>query len=280
MDDDEKAKQPISSSGTSSRERREDEEASLANDELENLLESTLADFDNPNLLSSASPMRQPTANVVTSPEKPASTAPPNDEMFNLFNSAVGQISEGDPDLARSLRNLMNAASDVGYDQDADDDDFSRHLSAALTAINGSGDEQLPEGEQAPMSGLLGRLFSGFSGVDKQQDDAGGKLASTSVLSGLVNSMLSKEILYPSLKNVESQYESWLLRHSELSRDVAVYERQLSIIKRICSVFEEESDDPKRSALVLELIQKMEDLGPPPEDLVNSLQFDVELGPD
>ncbi|CAG9131775.1 unnamed protein product [Plutella xylostella] len=98
-------------------------------------------------------------------------------------------------------------------------------------------------------------------------------------MQGMMQSLLSKEVLYPSLKELVEKYPAWL-DENKGKIDQDEYERfsqQKELMDKVCVALEpEQESDPedvkrKRFETVLELMQKMQDLGQPPTELVGDM---------
>jgi peroxin-19 len=94
-----------------------------------------------------------------------------------------------------------------------------------------------------------------------------------------MQSLLSAEILLPSLKDLVEKYPKWLEENSGKvsAEDKERYEKQLVIMKTVCGELEQEKEsdsaDVKKQRFnkVLEEMQKIHDLGQPPSDLVGEV---------
>lgn len=86
----------------------------------------------------------------------------------------------------------------------------------------------------------------------------------------LMQNLLSKELLYPALKDLSPKFEDWLKKNlTSLSKeDRRRYKEQLSKIHEIIDVFDDESlEDRERFEKNLVLMEQMQSLGAPPEEL-------------
>lgn len=86
----------------------------------------------------------------------------------------------------------------------------------------------------------------------------------------LMQNLLSKELLYPALKDLSPKFEDWLKKNaSTLSKgDKKRFRKQRDIINEIIEVFDDESlDNQERFEKNLDLMEKMQQLGSPPEEL-------------
>eukprot|EP00041_Stephanoeca_diplocostata_P036590 m.1341635 g.1341635 ORF g.1341635 m.1341635 type:complete len:344 (+) comp24896_c0_seq1:68-1099(+) len=97
----------------------------------------------------------------------------------------------------------------------------------------------------------------------------------------MMESLFSKDILYPSLKEVSEQYPKWL-KENQPKLDAAAYgqyESQYAKMQEMCGVYEDSGMDTKAQVKrVLGLMEEMSSFGSPPESIMKSLG--VELGAD
>lgn len=86
----------------------------------------------------------------------------------------------------------------------------------------------------------------------------------------LMQNLLSKELLYPALKDLSPKFDEWLQKNNEtLSKsDKKRYSKQRDIINEIIEVFDDESlGNQDRFVKNLDLMEKMQSLGAPPSEL-------------
>ncbi|KAK5637794.1 hypothetical protein RI129_000022 [Pyrocoelia pectoralis] len=107
----------------------------------------------------------------------------------------------------------------------------------------------------------------------------------------MMQSLLSKDVLYPSLKDILNKYPAWMEANggSLSSADRQRYEKQQELMTEVCAALEKESDGDTKSDKkarfenVLTLMQKLQDYGQPPTDLVGdlgpSIPFDAQGNP-
>ncbi|XP_026322591.1 peroxisomal biogenesis factor 19 [Hyposmocoma kahamanoa] len=150
-------------------------------------------------------------------------------------------------------------------------DEVSAAISQTLQNLNSNA-----ENLQTPFSDQdLANMFNNFSLGDGAQE---GNMF-LPFMQGMMQSLLSKEVLYPSLKELVDKYPAWLQENkgkvepSEYTR----FEKQQELMLKVCTELEpEQESDPedvkrKRFEVVLDLMQKMQDLGQPPTELVGDL---------
>ena len=101
----------------------------------------------------------------------------------------------------------------------------------------------------------------------------------------MMQSLLSKELLYPAIKDLADKFPDWLAdKRQELSVDeFERFNRQFEIAKKICHEFEssEAEDDEEKSAhfeRIMDLMHSMQLLGNPPKELVGEAGTDFMPG--
>lgn len=151
-------------------------------------------------------------------------------------------------------------------------DEVSAAISQTLKNLNTNSENlQTPFSEED-----LANMLSQFNMGDAGQQDGN---IFVPFMQGMMQSLLSKEVLYPSLKELVDKYPTWL-EENKGKVDATEYERfenQQKLMNQVCSELEaeQESDSEvikrKRFETVLELMQKMQDLGQPPTELVGDI---------
>ncbi|KAM3955074.1 peroxisomal biogenesis factor 19 [Aphomia sociella] len=150
-------------------------------------------------------------------------------------------------------------------------DEVSAAISQTLQNLNTNSENlQNPFSEQD-----LANMFNNFNMGEGEQE---GNMF-VPFMQGMMQSLLSKEVLYPSLKDLVEKYPAWLAENkgkidqAEFER----FEKQQALMVQVCAELEpEQESDPedvkrKRFEKVLDLMQKMQDLGQPPTELVGDI---------
>lgn len=155
-------------------------------------------------------------------------------------------------------------------------DEVSAAISQTLQNLNTNS-----ENLQTPFSEAdLANMFNNFNLGEANQE---GNMF-LPFMQGMMQSLLSKEVLYPSLKELVDKYPKWLednkgkIEQSEYER----FEKQQDLMKKVCAELEpEQESDPedvkrKRFESVLKMMQQMQDLGQPPTELVGDISVPPE----
>lgn len=92
---------------------------------------------------------------------------------------------------------------------------------------------------------------------------------------GMMEQLTHKEMLYEPMKTLDDKYPEWLAKNKSKLKpaDAKRYTSQQAIVKEIVAKFEEKGysdDDPKCRDYIWERMQKMQEEGAPPEELIDN----------
>ncbi|KAA0041087.1 hypothetical protein IC582_014909 [Cucumis melo] len=110
----------------------------------------------------------------------------------------------------------------------------------------------------------------------KQFEEMAGSQDMESIVETMMQQLLSKEILHEPMKEIGERYPKWLEDHkASLSKEeYERYSQQYNLIKDLNIVYEREPDNFNK---IVELMQKMQECGQPPNDIVQELAPDFDL---
>ncbi|XP_064617802.1 peroxisomal biogenesis factor 19-like isoform X2 [Liolophura sinensis] len=257
--------------------------------ELYALLDSALADFD------SQPKHSQPLLAQTTEKEKkkpsqmePAIEVSPQQEA--LFNELFHREGSEDAvlELEETMKRLLQQGppqgqqTSQGTGQSGGDASCGQQEFAAALAQALSGMAQNAEGLKEPMSeeemlrSLSGLGLGGAAGDDTDF---------MPMMQDMMKNLLSKEVLYPSLKEISEKYPKWLEENKEKTdpKEFENYQKQYMLMSHICTQFEaDDSSDPEsvqneRFEKILDLMQQMQELGHPPKDIVGEMAPGLEF---
>lgn len=171
--------------------------------------------------------------------------------------------------LEANLQSVAEGAFETVSDEaGGDSSEFSAAIAQTLRNLSENADNlqsQFPE------------LASMFSGLGMGEGSGSGELFP--FMQQMMQSLLSKDILYPALKDIVDKYPAWL-EENRSKLEPAEFERfsmQKTLMDQVCAELEKESESDsqdvkkRRFDTILELMQKMQDCGQPPKDLVGDL---------
>ncbi|XP_009605553.1 peroxisome biogenesis protein 19-1 [Nicotiana tabacum] len=110
----------------------------------------------------------------------------------------------------------------------------------------------------------------------KQFEELSGSQDMESIVETMMQQLLSKEILHEPMKEIEERYPKWLEDNkAKLStEDYERYRHQYELIRDLNKVYETE---PSNFNKIVELMQKMQECGQPPNDIVHELAPDFDI---
>ncbi|KAK6783116.1 hypothetical protein RDI58_020912 [Solanum bulbocastanum] len=110
----------------------------------------------------------------------------------------------------------------------------------------------------------------------KQFEELSGSQDMESIVETMMQQLLSKEILHEPMKEIEDRYPKWL-EDNKVKLSAEEYERykkQYEFIRDLNKVYETE---PSNFNKIVELMQKMQECGQPPNDIVHELAPDFDI---
>ncbi|KAL4657233.1 peroxisomal biogenesis factor 19 [Arapaima gigas] len=269
-----------------------------ADPELDELLDSALDDFEK---TSSAPPVPEAAAATVSSADDgKQEKRPPLLEDSQFFESlfegemadqareewerAMAELAQEEPELLHHFQKLSEAAGKVGTDL-ASQQEFTSCLKDTLTGLAKNADNL----QSAGLAGEdLAKTLQGL-GLDENGEGGGDDGNILPIMQSIMQNLLSKEVLYPSLKEITEKYPEWLNcnRQSLPPDDYRRYEQQHKIMQEICSHFEKGGDRRQGAGdgdgnfeNILDLMQQLQELGQPPKELAGEapggMNFDLE----
>jgi len=246
-------------------------------DELDELLDSALSDFDKVASKEDSSSSKKNDDEV----EDPPMETLWNEEFIaqqaKMFEKQIGQIfGAGDKEvtpeqISLGFQRIAEAAAMAVEPNSGQlpqiDPQFTQSISDVLKGLS-EGQENLQQPFSSDdIAGMFGNINLNESGENN---------AFLPFMQGMMQSLLSAEVLLPSLKEIVSKYPGWLAENgSKISAEEKQrYESQFKLMQEVCSELEKEKADDsaevkkERFNIVLDRMQKMQDLGQPPSDLV------------
>lgn len=167
---------------------------------------------------------------------------------------AAARFQQSMPDFAETAQHLEKELE--GVDMESLQAAFANSGLASGGGAGGADEEALK------------RIAEQFEGNEQMQE----------MLEGMAKEMVSRDILYPPMKDLAEKFPAWIEKNrAELSAEkLESYEAQLSCCTRIVAAFERASasasgDDDELTDTVVDLLQEMQDSGEPPQDLMSEL---------
>ncbi|XP_003700445.1 peroxisomal biogenesis factor 19 [Megachile rotundata] len=243
-------------------------------DELNDLLDNALKDFnkeqksDNEDHGKSDSSESTKDNNTLDSLEDAWTTDFIKQAAEQFEENLQNFIQNGtDSELGASFQRMaQTVASVIKDDETLDKDnastDFQSAIARALNDLSATSESLQSEAD----------LYEVFEQASLE-DDSDPVL---SIIHGTLQQLFSKEILYPSLKELADKYPEWLEEKKATisSSDLQRFTKQLELIQQVRSEFDKEADGDseeikkKRFVTVASLMQKVSRCGELPEELI------------
>ncbi|XP_054712864.1 peroxisomal biogenesis factor 19-like [Uloborus diversus] len=260
-------------------EQKDKEAKASADENLDDLLDSCINDFDRP-LPKKSSSGNQETSSCGSIEAKATSTASSAvadnaswSEEFQQFSEVMENFLENESEL-NEFKNLMGTLNQGGP---ITDENFAESFAETIRGLT-AGAQNIPE----PTPEELANLFSGFGLNDPSDTDEVPEFMP--LMQNVMQKLMSKELLYPSLKEIVDKYPQWLTdnKPSLKEEEYETYTNQFQLMKKVCEEFEEDKDDNEESKkksfeTVLQLMQKIQGCGNPPKELVSDMNQGVPL---
>jgi len=239
-------------------------------DELDNLLESTLEDLekiDNTTKNTLKSPNDSINTNSIPNSPKITANASISDDK-NEKGEVTGQelatilsgISQNDPPFFEEFATFVKEI------QNNPTNNASELFNRAQDKLNDDA-KAIEEHSQDENEQMIKQLIDQFENNPQLHE----------MMEGMMKQLMDKDILYEPMKEMREKYPNWLNQNQEkLSKeDFDRYNKQYDYVKQICAAYENEGDNFQK---ILQLMQEMQECGKPPLDIVKELAPGIELG--
>ena len=256
--------------------------------ELAALLTSALGDFDRqkevkrpPPTTDSAARSPAPPPPTPRKPESGNASFDPSalHEVDDLFKNMISQdplLREQWDKLAESCERAAQNSGEEQFEQSLQD--TLKKMTENMQSLPNRCD--IPEEELARIWANLGVGADDSATSSSGGGGGGGVLPDIMPLvTNMMQNLLSKDILFPALKDLVERYPAWLQANRDTlsPEDVQRYEKQLQLMRHVCVEFEAESPEDSESTRkerfqrILATMQEMQECGSPPQDLVGGL---------
>ncbi|XP_068686143.1 peroxisomal biogenesis factor 19-like isoform X1 [Montipora foliosa] len=190
------------------------------------------------------------------------------------FENAMKTMLGNDPGLLDQLDQFAKAAANSDHASASARTDFEAHLARTMSHL----EQNAKDLENCPTGAFNEDFLKAMADMNLQEGGEG-ELDFFPLMQGMMQNLLSKDVLYPALKELEEKYPSWLeekessMQEEELNR----YKKQFSLVTKVCSEYENEKADEadnikkKRFEKLMELMQQLQECGQPPAELVGEM---------
>lgn len=189
------------------------------------------------------------------------------EDLENAMKSILGD----EPELLAQLEQFAQAAANADHDNPSSVADLEANLARTMNHL-------AQNAKDLENAGSFNEDFL-KSVSDMNLSGGDGDMDFLPLMQGMMQNLLSKDVLFPALKDLREKYPGWLEdnKTSLTTEEFARYDNQFKVVGRICSEYETEStSDPddvkkKRFEKLLGLMQQMQECGQPPSELVGEM---------
>ncbi|KAI8823975.1 Pex19 protein [Fimicolochytrium jonesii] len=166
---------------------------------------------------------------------------------------------------------------------------FHDAVSQTMNKLRTSSDKVEAEvAESAKLAALTGGLVGDDAAMEQMMKELEGLMSSgdfDNVFGGLMDQLMSKELLHEPMRDLAARYPPWLsANESTLSTaEIEKYKQQHAYVLEIVKIYDASTSTegtPDEQKRVAELMQKMQESGSPPNEILQELAPGLELGPD
>lgn len=237
-------------------------------DELDQLLEGAMSNFDKKPVVAPVTPSKTTTATTATTPSSKS-------EISTLAAEIASDLRTH-PAIAAKFQKLLALLSvDVGEKPapaatpsrpsvargPSPKPDFAENMSHVyedmLRQATGVEDDGLPGDEQ--LEAMLKSMMDSDSGEEVMP-----------MMQEMMQQLFTKDVMYPSIAEMRTKYGPWIdaNRAKLTAEQMHNYTSQHQLLHRICDVYENTTTTPEdQIAQALELMQQMQSFGAPPPEL-------------
>ncbi|KAH9504241.1 Peroxisome chaperone and import receptor [Bulinus truncatus] len=254
-----------------------DKQKNIDDPELDAILDSALADFDK----------SKEVVNKTQDPSKGAEAEKdgkktechlPEDANYDVLADAMNKSFEdtfnallNNPDIQKQFADLAMSAEQAASSNNAAA--FAETVEKTLSGLNLNAENLQGDPNQQELWEQLAETLGAEGGGPGMEEGLG---AMSGMFQNMVKQLLSKELLYQPLKEVSQKYQDYLeeKQHDLDPEKLMVYRKQLEIIEKVVEHLDGDSEDHSleeknaRFEVLLDLLQRMHELGAPPQEVV------------
>ncbi|XP_043595618.1 peroxisomal biogenesis factor 19 [Bombus pyrosoma] len=192
-----------------------------------------------------------------------------------IQNETDSELGVSSQRMAQTVASVIN--NEETFDKDSVSRDFQTAIAQALNDLSTTSENLQSEADLSEMFGLAS-LEDGPDAIPP-------------FMQGMLQHLLSKEILYPSLKELVDKYPEWLEEKKAVisSSDLQRFRKQLELMQQVCTELDKEKDGDteevkkKRFETIISFMQEVQACGQLPEELIGEqttpFQTDTEGDP-
>ncbi|RFU25328.1 hypothetical protein B7463_g11022, partial [Scytalidium lignicola] len=226
----------------------------------------------------------------------PLATGLSDEEFAKQLQAGMAELMgdmDKDPDMQAQLENIfkeLGGADDLGATIGSSkatapssksgpsgagtEDSFQETIRKTMERMQTSGDQATAAAVSEPEDDILAEMMKAMqaSGLDGE----GGEEDFSKMLLGMMEQLTNKEILYEPMKELHDKFPAWMEKNIDNTPkdDMKRYKEQQTLVAEIVGRFEEKTYNDSNAAdreYIVERMQKMQEAGSPPADLVGDM---------
>ncbi|KAJ2003553.1 Peroxisome chaperone and import receptor [Coemansia thaxteri] len=197
------------------------------------------------------------------------------DEMKTALDQLLKQMTSMQADLGVQAPAPADSSTDTPSAEQPSSSSFQNKIKATMDKLKESSDRADADTAAQGAAGDMGMMDELMRQMDQMGDDP----QLDSLVDDVISQLMSKDVLQQPLKELDVEYPRYLEKNKDSlsAEDRARYEKQHSYVKQILALFAETTDDAANDPRIVELMQKMQDCGQPPNELLKILAPDMEF---
>jgi len=218
---------------------------SLDPDDLDDILESALDDFDEEEDKPKTKTIKSKSTSTTYSVSSDSVQIKTEKQESVVVEEEVDEKEEQD-----ELAKLMESLKTGDFEKTIDD------IAKSLQLDGNSG--ELPDMNLNEET--IGKIMEDF---EKQPD-------MMKMVEQLMGTFVSKDVMYEPMKEMRTRYPKWFEENTSKlsSADLAKYQKQFECVKKMCDAYE---NDPQNTQKIITLMHEMQETGQPPADILKEL---------
>ncbi|CAG8593166.1 11067_t:CDS:2 [Paraglomus occultum] len=198
------------------------------------------------------------------------------EDTFHALLQAFDDASIDDSAVTASNTNVASQGGETGGTRGS----FQDHINQTMNQLRNSSDQLdlnnanfIIKTEMTDNEDLLSDFVRALDSIAESGDF-------TNLVENMMDKLTTRDLLYEPMKELGMKYPQWLKDNKEkVSReDYERYEKQYECVQKIVAHFESQdpgADDEEQKQIIVGLMEEMQKLGHPPDDILYEFAPDV-----
>eukprot|EP00531_Pseudo-nitzschia_arenysensis_P018765 CAMPEP_0116132460 /NCGR_PEP_ID=MMETSP0329-20121206/9559_1 /TAXON_ID=697910 /ORGANISM="Pseudo-nitzschia arenysensis, Strain B593" /LENGTH=335 /DNA_ID=CAMNT_0003626975 /DNA_START=79 /DNA_END=1086 /DNA_ORIENTATION=+ len=198
--------------------------------------------------------------------------------LQQMFQGLTTESNQQTPEKANNAKttNAKSTTPNTNQSTIPGDDKMLQDLFQGLMSAGGddSSADGMPSMDEIPD---LDNLFAGL-GSGEASGGSGEAFNTEDFMEGMMEQLLSKELMYEPMKQVTEKFPAWLSsKKDELApEEWEKRKKQYDCFRRLVQAYEDE-EEAKQTPKLLEIMQEVQEYGQPPPEIINEIAPGLDL---